>query len=643
MKRRGFTRLLAGAAIVPSAALAEGNAEGSKVGYVYTGPRQIAAARVDAVVSGIRASGHRLPQVEMVVRITDGDPAKLAPMIAEVIGKNVSVFLANGPAALRAAQAVSKTLPIVAIDFETDPVVAGFAQSIARPGGNVTGVFLDFPNFAGKWIELLLECKPKLTRIAVMWDPSTGPVQVDAVTKATAPLNIQTDLLETKVRADYTGAFAVAKDRGAGAVIVLSSPLVPASVKDLAELSIHHQLPTITMFSEFPRTGGLFSYGPNLIEFDQADRYDGRQGARGNDASQPADRAADQVRNGRQPQGGRGAGHHDSTVGPSARRRGDRVRRREVIASIAVAASLPTVALAQEAGRIYRIGTVITVPLTDSTIATVLEELKGLGFVEGKNLIVDPRGLSLRPDQMVVAARQLAEAKVDLFLTGGGSATKAAQAASSTIPILAIADDMVGEGLVGSLANRSGNTTGISILAAELDGKRQELLIELLPNSKKMAMLVDATSERLATLQTRARGSGVEVAILPIAKPDDVEPTLKQAKVDGAAAINIPASPFLFAMRQRIFATATALGLGTMYQWTEGIREGALAAYGPSLDETFRQRGRQAAKLLRGTKPTDLPVEQPTTVKLAINLKLAGQLGIPVPPALLQRADEVIE
>jgi putative ABC transport system substrate-binding protein len=158
-----------------------------------------------------------------------------------------------------------------------------------------------------------------------------------------------------------------------------------------------------------------------------------------------------------------------------------------------------------------------------------------------------------------------------------------------------------------------------------------------------MAMLANATNNRLAALQSRARESGVDVSILPISKPDDVEPALKQARADGAAAINILADSFLFAMRQRIFATAIALGLGTMYQWTEGIQEGALAAYGPSLDETFRQRGRQAAKLLRGAKPSDLPVEQPTTVKLAINLKLARQLGIVVPPGLLQRADEVIE
>jgi putative ABC transport system substrate-binding protein len=246
-------------------ARAQGNAETPRVGFVYTGPKQIAAARVDGIVSGIRAAPRAPARVEMVVRVTEGDPANIAPMVSEVIGKNVSVFLANGPAALRAAQEISKTQPIVAIDFETDPVAAGFAQSIARPGGNVTGVFLDLPNFAGKWIELLRECMPRLSRIAMMWDPATGPLQVESVTRSAAPLNIKTDLLEVKVRGDYVGAFAVAKDRGAAAVIMLSSPLVPQSAKDLAELSLKHKLPAITMFSEFPRSGGLFSYGPNIM------------------------------------------------------------------------------------------------------------------------------------------------------------------------------------------------------------------------------------------------------------------------------------------------------------------------------------------------------------------------------------------
>src|SRR5258708_7078320 len=215
MNRRQFTRLFASTSAWPLAALAQGNAEGPKVGFVYTGPRQIAAGRVDAIVSGIRASGHPLPQVEMVVRITEGDPAKIEPMVAEVMAKNVAVFLANGPAALRAAQAVSKTRPIVAIDFETDPVVAGYAQSIGRPGGNVTGVFLDFPNFAGKWIELLLECLPKLSRIALMWDPATGPVQVDALTKTAPPLHLQTQRPEARLPSHYPRAVSVAQHRGA--------------------------------------------------------------------------------------------------------------------------------------------------------------------------------------------------------------------------------------------------------------------------------------------------------------------------------------------------------------------------------------------------------------------------------------------
>lgn len=265
MKRRALTRLMAGVSLWPLAAHAQGNSEAPKLGFVYSGPKQLAASRIDAIVSGLRSSGRALPQVEMVVRVTDGDPGKIAPMVAEVLAKNVSVFIAVGPAVLQAVQASSRTLPIIAIDFESDPIVAGYAQSIARPGGNVTGVFLDFPNFAGKWIELLLECMPKLQRIALMWDPATGPVQVDAVNRTAAPLNIQTDLLEVRAKSDYTGAFAVAKDRGAGAAIMLSSPLVPASAKELAELSLRYKLPAITMFSEFPRTGGLFSYGPNLL------------------------------------------------------------------------------------------------------------------------------------------------------------------------------------------------------------------------------------------------------------------------------------------------------------------------------------------------------------------------------------------
>jgi putative tryptophan/tyrosine transport system substrate-binding protein len=156
--------------------------------------------------------------------------------------------------------------PIVAYDFETDPVAARYAENLARPGGNVTGVFLDQPAFAGKWLELLRECVPGLSRVALIWDPSVGRVQVDALVKVAAELKMTTDLLEVRVRTDFAGAFAVAKDRGATAAIVLSSPLMFINVKDLADLSLLHRLPSITLFSEFARTGGLLSYGPSLLD-----------------------------------------------------------------------------------------------------------------------------------------------------------------------------------------------------------------------------------------------------------------------------------------------------------------------------------------------------------------------------------------
>jgi putative tryptophan/tyrosine transport system substrate-binding protein len=153
----------------------------------------------------------------------------------------------------------------VAIDLETDPVAIGLAASLARPGGNITGVFLDFPDFTAKWIELLVESNPKLSRAAALWDPVTGPVQVESVKKAAESLNIELEILETRRTADFEGAFLIAIQRGAGAMAMLSSPLISSNVQLLAELSVGHRIPAITLFPDFARTGGLLAYGPNLL------------------------------------------------------------------------------------------------------------------------------------------------------------------------------------------------------------------------------------------------------------------------------------------------------------------------------------------------------------------------------------------
>src|SRR5262249_50528894 len=267
MKRREFITLLGSAAAAwPLAARAQQVPEVPRVGFVYPGSKAAAVTRIEAIMSGLRVSGYAAPaQVELVARTADGDPTRIAPLVEEILAKNVNVIVANGPPVLHVARSATRTVPIVAIDLETDPVAIGVAASLARPGGNITGVFLDFPNFTAKWIELLVESNPKLSRAAALWDPVTGPVEVESVKKAAESLNIELEILETRRPADFEGAFLIAIQRGAGAMAMLSSPLISSNVQMLAELSVGHRMPAITLFPDFARTGGLLAYGPNLL------------------------------------------------------------------------------------------------------------------------------------------------------------------------------------------------------------------------------------------------------------------------------------------------------------------------------------------------------------------------------------------
>ena len=267
MKRRTFITLLGGAAAAwPLAARAQQPAEVPRVGFVYPGPKEVMALRMEAIAAGLRASGYADPaQVEIVARTAEADPDQIAPLVKEVIGKNVNVIVAAGPLVVQAARSATRTIPIVAIDLESDPVVSGMAATLARPGGNITGVFLDFPDFTAKWMEMLVESNPKLSRAAVLWDPDTGPVQLDSVRKAATTLNVQLEVVEAHRASDFDAAFLMANQRGVGAMVMPSSPLIGPNVQILAELALRHRLPAITLFPDFARAGGLLAYGPNLL------------------------------------------------------------------------------------------------------------------------------------------------------------------------------------------------------------------------------------------------------------------------------------------------------------------------------------------------------------------------------------------
>jgi putative ABC transport system substrate-binding protein len=323
------------------------------------------------------------------------------------------------------------------------------------------------------------------------------------------------------------------------------------------------------------------------------------------------------------------------------------MKRRLMFAPVGALLGMPFIARAQEAGRTYRLGALSYVSKQSDPAKALLGELRALGFVDGKNLAVDERGYNKPADQMPAAAREMVAAKVDVIVCqSAGPSIRAAQAATTTIPIVGISDDMLQEGLVGSLSRHGGNTTGISILASELDGKRQELLMEMVPGANRMAVVADSaiqTPAQLGVLQAAARASGRELSVRRVDKPDEVPPALDAAKAEGAQAVNILASPLFQGTREAIFSKARALGLPIIFQWPESVHDGATIAYGPDRADSFRQLGRMVAKVLRGARPGDLPIEQPTVFKLAINMKVARELGIAVPPPLLARADEVVE
>lgn len=325
------------------------------------------------------------------------------------------------------------------------------------------------------------------------------------------------------------------------------------------------------------------------------------------------------------------------------------MRRREFLGLIVGAtAGVPVQAFGQQADRVYRIGVLVTSPRTTDINVGFIDELNKLGFVEGKNLNILEQGFNKSRDQFAAVAKEFVDARVDAIVASSGAlAIRAAQAATRTIPIVGIADDMVLEGHVRSIANHGGNTTGLSLLAAQLDGKRQEILMELLPNAKRMAAIYDAAFEfpgQLDDLRTATKARNVELLAYPARKPEDAISALEAAKAAGAEAVNFLASPlFSVATRKGNFAKALSLGLPGTHHWPEGAKDGALVAYGPRQVAVFRQLAHPVAKVLSGEDPGVVPVEQPTKIELAINLKVAAQLGIAVSPAFQLRADEVIE
>ena len=268
------------------------------------------------------------------------------------------------------------------------------------------------------------------------------------------------------------------------------------------------------------------------------------------------------------------------------------------------------------------------------------------GLIDGKNVRIDMRLAEGRLDRLPALAEALVHDGATVILAFGEVAGRAAQAATKTLPIVCIGDDLVNSGLAASLAKPGSNMTGGSILATEIDAKKIEVLKELLPGAKRFGVLNDPAtsgSERPQAMAETARRLGVALQTIDIRGPDDLEPAFKALRAGGAEGVNIVSSAMLNGFRQQLGELSLATNVPAICQFRTMVEAGCLASYGITIEDLYALSADQIAKLLNGAKPADLPVQQPTKFDLVINLKTSNALGLTIPPSLLARADEVIE
>jgi len=323
------------------------------------------------------------------------------------------------------------------------------------------------------------------------------------------------------------------------------------------------------------------------------------------------------------------------------------MKRREFMTLLGGAAAWPLAARAQSAGKVPTLGFLGADaagwrPWTDAFVG----QLRKLGWIEGRTIAIEYRWSQARPERAAEIAAEFVRLKVDVIVTSG-TAVPTVKQATAVIPIVfAITIDPVGSGLVASLARPGGNVTGLSVQQADIAGKRLELLREAVPPLRRLAILVDVGFAQgvleMGEVKATARTLGLQVTPLEVRRAEDIAPAFEALKAQ-ADAVYVVVNALVTANRTRIITLALGARLPTIFNTRDFVQAGALMSYGPNYPDMFRRTADLVDKILRGTKPGDIPVEQPTKFEFVVNLTTARALGLDVPPTLLARADEVIE
>jgi putative ABC transport system substrate-binding protein len=326
------------------------------------------------------------------------------------------------------------------------------------------------------------------------------------------------------------------------------------------------------------------------------------------------------------------------------------MKRREFITLLGGAvAAWPLATRAQQAAKLPTVGLLgATTPLVESQrVAAFVQRLRELGWVEGRNVAIEVRWAEGRNDRFSEIAAEFVRLQADVIVTQGTASIIAAKQATAVIPIVfAAAADPVATGLIASLARPGGNVTGLSIQSTDTAPKRLKLLGEIVPGLGRLAIVANVGNPGavldMAEVQAAARTLGLDVTTLEIHRGEDIAPAFEALK-GRAEALYIVPDPLLNTNRIRINTLALGARLPTMHGVREYVEAGGLMSYGPSVADQYRRAADYVDKILRGAKPGDIPVEQPTKFDLVLNLTTAKALGLEVPPTLLARADEVIE
>jgi putative ABC transport system substrate-binding protein len=329
----------------------------------------------------------------------------------------------------------------------------------------------------------------------------------------------------------------------------------------------------------------------------------------------------------------------------------DRMKRREFITLLGGAAAWPLAARAQQPGKIYRVGLLANGPAVgpfDDRRKTLLSGLAARGFVDGQNLVVVQRSADAHPERLDGLVAELKAANVDIIVTFGYPAALAAKTSTKEVPIVVTgAGDPVATGLVDGLARPGGNITGVTELGIELSAKRLEILRDALPALERVAMLWNAAdlgmTLRYRSAEDAARVLGVKVQTLGVREPDDFDHAFAEMTRERPDAILMVSDALTMLNRRRVVEFAKTNRLPTIFETDAPVRDGGLLSYGPKQSAIGERAAYFVARILRGDRPADLPLELPTHFEFLINLKTAQALGITLPPTLIARADEVIE